>query len=666
VALRMLEGHSSYAFGVAVTPDGKRAVSASGDKTLKVWDLETGVALRTLEGHSSYFADPDKCTALLITVFRYVGSHLKQGRPLQLPDEVLEVYLANEYAAPRRECASLPFLPRRDLPSVNAVQYCQACQSASRRSNEGLMRATNEQIERAELNAVLSSTLFARAPDLSRILKYVCEKHFSNQSDTIKEYSIAVEALGRGPEFRPGEDSIVRVQAARLRKHLKNYYEADGANHRLQIAISATGYKPEFLLGPEQEAPATAAVDEQNLNGGTAGPSVDSFPPGETQDSSPGQSDAGTALERTEAPRSHPSPRLVLTLAAVALALTLIAVGSRFKYAFVASSAEPRPALPATPDALPEIKIAAGFTAPTLLDAAGATWMGDRYFTGGTAFSRADSQILRTFDQTLYQTGRRGNFNYAIPLQRGVYELHLHFAEVYFAPIVGADAQRTFAVSINGVLAMGGFDIAKDAGGTQIADERVFKDVSPGPDGLLRLDFSPDRGEALLNGIEVLPGSRGKMVPVRIRCSNRSYVDPDGRLWKADRYFSGGRIAERPDDIQSARYGRFSSYRTGNFNYAIPVPEGRYRIGLLFAEPVFGRELSRDNGAGRRVFDIYCNGRTLASGLDIFREAGGAYRVIEKTLQNVTPDAQGKILLSFVPVKNYSVLLAIEVVDQTP
>ena len=38
--------------GVAVTPDGKRAVSASGDKTLKVWDLETGVALRTLQGHS--------------------------------------------------------------------------------------------------------------------------------------------------------------------------------------------------------------------------------------------------------------------------------------------------------------------------------------------------------------------------------------------------------------------------------------------------------------------------------------------------------------------------------------------------------------------------------------------------------------------------------------
>jgi WD40 repeat protein len=52
--LRTLEGHSSYVNGVAVTPDGKRAVSACADDTLKVWDLETGRLLRTLEGHSNW------------------------------------------------------------------------------------------------------------------------------------------------------------------------------------------------------------------------------------------------------------------------------------------------------------------------------------------------------------------------------------------------------------------------------------------------------------------------------------------------------------------------------------------------------------------------------------------------------------------------------------
>jgi hypothetical protein len=52
--LRTLEGHSDYVHSVAVTPDGKRAVSASNDNTLKVWDLETGQALRMLQADSYY------------------------------------------------------------------------------------------------------------------------------------------------------------------------------------------------------------------------------------------------------------------------------------------------------------------------------------------------------------------------------------------------------------------------------------------------------------------------------------------------------------------------------------------------------------------------------------------------------------------------------------
>ena len=52
-ALRTLEGHSSSVWAVALTGDGRRAVSASSDQTLKVWDLESGEALRTLEGHRS-------------------------------------------------------------------------------------------------------------------------------------------------------------------------------------------------------------------------------------------------------------------------------------------------------------------------------------------------------------------------------------------------------------------------------------------------------------------------------------------------------------------------------------------------------------------------------------------------------------------------------------
>jgi WD40 repeat protein len=51
--LRTLQGHTSAVGAVAVTPDGRRAISASEDQTLRLWDLETGQTLRTLQGHTS-------------------------------------------------------------------------------------------------------------------------------------------------------------------------------------------------------------------------------------------------------------------------------------------------------------------------------------------------------------------------------------------------------------------------------------------------------------------------------------------------------------------------------------------------------------------------------------------------------------------------------------
>jgi WD40 repeat protein len=50
--LRTLEGYSNWVMSVALHEDGRRAVMGSGDETVRVWDLDTGACLRTLEGHT--------------------------------------------------------------------------------------------------------------------------------------------------------------------------------------------------------------------------------------------------------------------------------------------------------------------------------------------------------------------------------------------------------------------------------------------------------------------------------------------------------------------------------------------------------------------------------------------------------------------------------------
>src|SRR6478609_11721361 len=104
------------------------------------------------------------------------------------------------------------------------------------------------QQERAEVEAILQSGLFDKAPRLGTFFRYICERHLEGHADEIKEYSIALEALGRSADFDPKKDSIVRVEAHRLRRRLQEYYQGEGAGHAVQVVIPNGQYRPHFLL----------------------------------------------------------------------------------------------------------------------------------------------------------------------------------------------------------------------------------------------------------------------------------------------------------------------------------------------------------------------------------------------------------------------------------
>jgi hypothetical protein len=69
---------------------------------------------------------------------------------------------------------------------------------------------------------------------------------FAGEASQIKEYSVGVEVFHRGASFDQDADSIVRVEANRLRKRLAEYYAGEGASHRLHITIPLGQYVPEF------------------------------------------------------------------------------------------------------------------------------------------------------------------------------------------------------------------------------------------------------------------------------------------------------------------------------------------------------------------------------------------------------------------------------------
>jgi hypothetical protein len=265
------------------------------------------------------------------------------------------------------------------------------------------------------------------------------------------------------------------------------------------------------------------------------------------------------------------------------------------------------------------------------------------------------------------QTSARVQRGYEIPLKPGFYELHMYFVESGYGPgLEGSANDDTFSVRINGDLVLSGFDIEPDAMGPNIADERVFKDIHPGPDGKLRIGFQGERGIPYLNAIEVLPSSPHRQIPIRLVTQARSFTDHEGRFWRPDDYYLDGRLSPPTGSVSgSPDSDVFAVERFGHFTYAIPVDtHGQYTVILHFAEFYFGPHAPGSGGIGSRVFNVMCNGVMLLEHVDVFKEAGSLH-TISKTFYHLKPTAQGKLNLTFEPVRNNATISAIEVLDES-
>lgn len=105
------------------------------------------------------------------------------------------------------------------------------------------------------LGRVLASQAFAASPKMGRFLRFVVEAKLTGQASRVKAYSIGVEVFDRSPGFDPGADSIVRVNAIRLRGLLDAYYAGEGREDPVRFLLAKGSYVPEFA---EARAPGPA------------------------------------------------------------------------------------------------------------------------------------------------------------------------------------------------------------------------------------------------------------------------------------------------------------------------------------------------------------------------------------------------------------------------
>lgn len=130
--------------------------------------------------------------------------------------------------------------------------------------------------QRSEIQEALSELLawedLIRSPRLSAFLNYVVEARLRGDEASIKAYSIAVDVFGRGEDFDPQTDPIVRVQARRLRALLDSFYESGQARAPVRIVMPVGRYVPLFLENepgqvPPPETAATPSDGRGWLNG---------------------------------------------------------------------------------------------------------------------------------------------------------------------------------------------------------------------------------------------------------------------------------------------------------------------------------------------------------------------------------------------------------------
>lgn len=124
-------------------------------------------------------------------------------------------------------------------------------------ANESVNGISVRAIE-AEMERMSAAQPFRRSPRLAKFLAFTVQAILEGRAESLKEYSIGIQVFAKPVEFDPRLDSIVRVEARRLRAAVDRYYATDGADSEIRIVYRAGSYAPSFHKASDLPKPFSA------------------------------------------------------------------------------------------------------------------------------------------------------------------------------------------------------------------------------------------------------------------------------------------------------------------------------------------------------------------------------------------------------------------------
>ena len=97
-----------------------------------------------------------------------------------------------------------------------------------------------------EIDRLVNSHTLHGSESLCKLLRYLADHAIRHPGVALKEYQIATEVFGRPSDFDPHLDSLVRVQAGRLRSKIAEYYASEGVDDSILVELPKGTYALAF------------------------------------------------------------------------------------------------------------------------------------------------------------------------------------------------------------------------------------------------------------------------------------------------------------------------------------------------------------------------------------------------------------------------------------